>query len=182
MNDTVEDLLAKHNQLAKDMGKKPLKTWKNGKDKLRARIDAMYDEAIDGPDPKPAAKKTPKKTTKKQKKAAKPAAEDKRTIVQKSIELLCEVSYYEDKMKKAGEDNQSDDPKAFGANTRSVGLPYDEIIATIRDEFSDRDKPVETSVACLRWYAVKIRAEELGYEGHTLPQRRPRAKAKKREG
>ena len=93
----------------------------------------------------------------------------KRTIRIAALELLCEAVYYEDKSKNPGPENvvDADHPKA-----RSVGIPYLEIIDRIKAEFPE----AETSAACLRWYAVKVRAGEFGYEDFTLVQRRPRAK------
>lgn len=92
-----------------------------------------------------------------------------RTVRECSLEYLCKVAYHEDKTKDPGPDNVVD---VGHANARSVGLPYDEVLAAVREEFPN----CETTVACLRWYAVKVRSEE--YEGYRLPQRRPRAKSK----
>lgn len=94
---------------------------------------------------------------------------DARTIRIAALELLCLVDHYENRDEKSSPENRvaKDHPKA-----RSVGIPYLEIISRIQVEFPD----CETSVACLRWYAVKVRAEEFGYEGWRLCQRRPRAK------
>jgi hypothetical protein len=81
------------------------------------------------------------------------------TIRDTSLALLCHIV----------ETNEDD---------RSVGLPYKEIVEIIH-ELHDNSK---TSIECLRWYAVKIRAEEEGYEGIRLPQIRPRnSKAKEDE-
>jgi len=91
------------------------------------------------------------------------------TIRETALDLLCEVAYYEDKTLKSSPENvvAEDHP-----NARSVGIPYLEIIERIKGQFDG----AKTSVACLRWYAVKIRAEEFGYEDYRLVQRRPRAK------
>ncbi len=105
-------------------------------------------------------------TIEKLQKAAKPKT-DVRTIRAAAIELLCHTDHYEDRDQPRGA-KVSKDHK----NARSVGLPYDVIIAMIAEEFPT----CKTTVACLRWYSVKIRVEELGYEGLRLPQRRPRAK------
>lgn len=48
---------------------------------------------------------------------------------------------------------------------RTEGLTYREILAMIHEKFPK----AETSVECLRWYAVHMRAE-----GKRLPQKRPR--------
>lgn len=95
-----------------------------------------------------------------------------RTIREASLDWLCHVDHYEDKTKKSGPDNRvpADHPQA-----RSVGLPYLSIIDAIKEEFPG----AQTSVACLRWYVVKVRVEEFGYEGYKLVQRRPRAKPSK---
>lgn len=92
-----------------------------------------------------------------------------RTIRAAAIDLLCRVEYHEDRNKKSDADNRVE---ASQPGARSVGLAYDDIIQAIKAEFPDAN----TSVACLRWYSVKIRVEEHGYEGLRLPQRRPRAK------
>jgi len=99
-----------------------------------------------------------------------PASE--RTVREVALELLCFVHHYEDRAKSPGDDNIVD-PDFEGA--RSVGLPYDQVIAGIQEEFP----ACKTTVACLRWYSVKVRADEEGYENFILPQRRPRVKAKK---
>jgi hypothetical protein len=92
-----------------------------------------------------------------------------RTIRAAALALLCMVAYYEDRNAKSGPENVVP-PDHRGA--RSVGLPYLDIVERIRGEFPG----CETTVACLRWYSVKVRVEELGYEGLRLPQRRPRAR------
>lgn len=99
-----------------------------------------------------------------------PKTKPSRTIRAAALELLCLVEYYEDRDQRPTPDNTvSEDAKG----ARSVGIPYDEIIRRIKAEFSD----AKTTAACLRWYAVKVRVEEFGYEGLRLPQRRPRTKA-----
>lgn len=97
----------------------------------------------------------------------------RRTIRDASLDLLCHVAYYEDKTRKPSDENRvPSDHK----NARSVGIAYDEIIRRIQEEFPG----CQTSVACLRWYAVKVRVEERGYEGLRLPQRRPRVRPESR--
>lgn len=86
-----------------------------------------------------------------------------RTIKETAINLLCFVSYYEDI--ETRDVAEKDSP---GVGT--VGLPYRKIVSIIKDYFPNSN----TSVSSLRWYAVQIRNEEEGYEGHTLPRRRPR--------
>lgn len=95
--------------------------------------------------------------------------EPTRSIRAAALEMLCEVVYYEDKTIRAKKDNVV--PKEH-KNARSVGVPYLEIIDRLKDEFPD----CNTSPACLRWYAVKVRAGEFGYEDYRLAQRRPRAR------
>lgn len=162
---TGSELVDEYNGLDPE---KPLsKPWKSGKDKLIAMIEDLKKQR--SAEKKAAAKKAADAARKQQdleeEKDEKPA----RTIRVASLELMCQVDYYEDKTKKPGPDNRvpADHP-----NARSVGLPYLDIIDLIKDEFPG----AETSVACLRWYAVKARVEEFGYEGYRLVSRRPRAK------
>jgi hypothetical protein len=54
-------------------------------------------------------------------------------------------------------------------NGRSEGLPYEDILAAVRQEFPN----AKTTVACLRWYAVQLRER-----GEMVPNR-PRAESKK---
>ncbi len=150
-------LVDKHNDLAFAVGRDALKNWKGKKSVLIDRIDDLNAEVKDM-------------------EAHAKEDEKPRTIRSAAIELLCEVDYYEDRDKPADSDNAAVAGNYKGA--RSVGLPYDEIIRRIKDEFIPLRK-CETTVACLRWYAVKIRVEEHGYEGLRLPQRRPRVKSKK---
>ena len=128
----------------------PLKSWKRSKDVLIDRIEAL--RPVEKPKSKPAT----------------------RTIRSAAIDLLCHVDFYEDRHKKSGDDNRLEEfnDKA----SRTVGLAYDEVIRRITAEFPD----CQTTVACLRWYSVKIRVEEHGYEGLRLPQRRPRVKPSKK--
>jgi hypothetical protein len=95
-----------------------------------------------------------------------------RTIREASMELLCKVSYYEDKTKKPSSENVVE---ANHPNARSVGLPYKEIVEMIIEEFPE----AQTTPACLRWYSVKARVGEFGYENYNLVQRRPRSKPSK---
>lgn len=99
---------------------------------------------------------------------ADPEAPRKRTIREAALALLCEVTHYEEKSKKPGSEGNAFD--APSPTRRSVGLQYDDILSRLRDEFPGS----QTSLACLRWYAVKVRVEEHGYENLRLPQRRPR--------
>jgi hypothetical protein len=117
---------------------------------------------------KPVAKKNKPKT-----KPSKPVEKSNRTIRAAALELLCHITHYEDKKQKSGPDNVVLKAGVLPKTVeRSVGLPYDEIIRRLQDEFPD----AQTTVACLRWYSVKARVEEFGYEGYKLPGRRPRAK------
>jgi hypothetical protein len=145
---TNADLVVLHNNLVVATGVgNQLKSWKRSKDLLVSKVEALVDRLPPGEE-KP-----------------------RRTIRATALELLCRTEYHEDRGRKPGPDNRAE-ADSFGA--RSVGLPYDRIIAEIRNEFPD----CETTVACLRWYAVKVRVEEAGYEGLRLPQRRPRARAR----
>ena len=165
----TSDLLAQHNELATALGRDTLRSWKRSKTDLMKRIADMRialatarreaGNAAEPPKKRRAAKKagTPKKD--------KPG----RTIREAALGLLCAVDYYEDRSKDSGPDNVVE---AGHEDARGVGLPYDEIIRRIKEEFPE----CKTTVACLRWYSVKVRVEEFGYEGLRLPQRRPRAK------
>jgi len=172
---TSKELVGIHNGLNPAH---PLKQWKQNKDLLINRIEALSRQVVKKA-PKTvltkAKAKVPQKTT-----VTKPAGEIKteatgkpatRTIRAAAIELLCLVDFFEDRDEKLGADNVIDEKHE---HARSVGIAYDEIIRRIKAEFSS----CKTTVACLRWYSVKIRVEEFGYENLRLPQRRPRAKAK----
>ncbi|AKQ75798.1 hypothetical protein FDH82_gp08 [Roseobacter phage RDJL Phi 2] len=204
---TNAQLVDYHNELAAQCGANDLKAWKNAKTKLIERIEWLQaqieDAAIDAEDDEltsvtvnsetfeqtdepldePAGEPIPAEEIEDEDPEGDGSLDDalsdedtdeeepKRTIKAASVDLLCHVAYYENRDEKSSDDNrvEADDPKA-----RSVGLAYDEIIARIQEEFPG----CNTSVACLRWYSVKIRVEEHGYEGLKLPQRRPRAKPK----
>lgn len=201
---TNKELVAVHNGLAEQCGANDLKAWKGKKDLLIDRIvemreqvakahpepmwdeDEPTDESIDAiaeatdDEFERAMAGEPVQATEEAQAALDTLTDDERetletdeptrTIKAASVELLCHVSHYEDRDAKPGTTTvEATDPKA-----RSVGLAYDEIIRRVQDEFPG----CSTSVACLRWYAVKIRVGEHGYEDLRLPQRRPRAKPK----
>ncbi len=156
----------------------PLTGWKSGKPALIKRIQALRrktkKEAPRRSRTASAAKSTPKSTAKPRARTGSRKATGKprsRTIRAAAIELLCETVSYENRDKPVGSDNVV---TKGSRHATSVGIPYDEIIRRIKAEFLD----CATTVACLRWYAVKIRVEEHGYEGLRLPQRRPRVKPK----
>lgn len=156
---TIRGLVMKHNDLAAAVGRDALRNWKGKKSVLMERVDDLSAELKD------------MEARAKEDAGEKPA----RTIRSAAIELLCRVDHHEDRGEPSGPDNVvAEDHKG----ARSVGLPYDQIISLIRDEFVPLGR-CETTVACLRWYAVKIRVEEHGYEGLRLPQRRPRVKSRK---
>lgn len=170
----TSELVGIHNALAD----KPIKAWKGKRDDLIDRVHKLQ-AGVEKPKAtkassvskvKSAAPKTAEKATAKVTKSEAtgngPSAD---TIRAAALKWLCHVEYYENRDEKVGLSNVVDakHPKA-----RSVGLPYLEIVERIRTEFPG----CETSVACLRWYSVKVRAEEFGYEGYRLCQRRPRAK------
>lgn len=158
---TNSDLVVIYNTLAPA----PIKAWKGKKTKLIERIETMRKRASAAPKadavPKPAVKRP----------AGEKSPTTARTIRAAAIELLCHTQFYEDRTRKSAPDNSV---LQGHTSARSVGVPYDEIIRRIQAEFPG----CNTTVACLRWYSVKIRVEELGYEGLRLPQRRPRAKAR----
>lgn len=82
-----------------------------------------------------------------------------RTIKDLSIELLLTVDYND------------------AATGRPVGLPYDEILRRVHAAFPD----CETTVECLRWYAVRLNnhIENPGVRMPFRPRKRPAKKAKK---
>ncbi len=143
-----------YNDLAFDVGQDKIGPWKGKKSDLIARIEDLKFEVGD---------------------MGKPTAKDEksRTVRAAAIEFLCHVTHHENRDEPAGPDNVVE---AGHDKARSVGLPYDEIIRLIKEEFPAS----ETTAACLRLYAVKIRVEEHGYEGLHLPQRRPRVKPRKK--
>lgn len=136
------------------------KRWSQSRIKLIERV-ARARSASEAPKPKP---EKPKKGEK-----------EGRSIREAALALLCDVVHYERKDQLQGPKNapKTIPPGNDPADYRTVGLPYDLIIAAIRKEFTGS----KTTVACLRWYAVKVRVEEKGYENLRLPQRRPRVAA-----
>ncbi len=169
-------LIGVHNGLNPD---KPLTSWKRSKDKLIDRIHDLRAKVAPSVVPSSVAPSTvTKETVTEEDPACETTTESTgkqsgRTIRAASVALLCLVDHYEDRGIKSGPDNvvKAD----HGPSARSVGLPYDEIIRRVKAEFPG----CETTVACLRWYMVKIRQEEFGYEGLRGPQRRPRVKPSK---
>jgi len=87
----------------------------------------------------------------------------KGAIKRKAVELLCEVVGQVDR--KTGKPTESTD----FLDVYTVGHPYKAVLALLLEEFPE----AKTTLGCLRWYAVKLRNSEEGYEGHTLPQKRP---------
>ncbi len=161
---TSRELVGLFNGLAEP--EHQIKAWKGKKSVLVARIEVARRGVLDAEASSVAAEVAEVDDAAETETGG---ASDKRTIRAAAIELLCTVVYHEDRALKGGPDNTV---SKNTAGARSVGLPYDEIIRRIVEEFPD----CQTSVACLRWYAVKIRVEEFGYEGLRLPQRRPRVK------
>lgn len=176
INMTNKELVEIYNAIAD----KPIAAWKGKKTVLIEKIEALKadifengldtencSETVSEVDTDNAASDVAEETTE-----AAPvtvATGSEPTIRATAIELLCYVAYYENKDEKASDENRvsADHPSA-----RSVGLPYNEVLDGIMIVFPE----AKTSVACLRWYSVKIRGEELGYEGLRLCQRRPRVK------
>ena len=161
------ELVGIYNGLCPD---KPLSSWKGRKDVLIGRIHALAEKSSASPESDTAPKAT-EKVSADETVQNKTGKQDARTIRAAATELLCKTEYHEDRNVKSGPENVVD---AGHKGAHSVGIPYDEIIDRIRVEFPD----CQTTVACLRWYSVKIRVEEHGYEGLRLPQRRPRAKSR----
>jgi len=164
---TNAELVQEHNKLAKAAGKPELKSWKGKKTLLLERILAFGVLKAT----KAKAEKVSKAKTKAKKLPAKSFRAPglpKDSIRREALRLLAQVDFYEDRTKRPSDENRV---SANNPNARSVGLSYPRIVEQIQDTFSD----AQTSVACLRWYAVKARIEEEGYEGFKMPQRRPRA-------
>jgi len=91
-----------------------------------------------------------------------------RGIGARCVELLTQTAYYEDTSKPKSDSNRV---PADHANAGTVGYSYDEILVQIAAEFPGS----KTKVASLRWYAAKMNSHAKGYEGHTMPRRRPRS-------
>lgn len=168
-------LTARYNELREKVGEKPVGPWKGKKSDLIAKIEVLElrqkpEAAPPAPTPEPVAEKPAAKP----KPAKKQKTEDGRTIREASLDLLAHVDFYEDKTKASNDENRVG---ADNKNARSVGLAYLEVINRVKAEFPDAD----TSVACLRWYSVKVRdaKNHPEYSGWKLPQRRPRATPKK---
>lgn len=100
-----------------------------------------------------------------------PEAEEvtpKGAIKRKAIELLTTTVGSVDR--KTGNPSDSDD----ASTVYTVGLSYKAVLRELLEVYPD----AKTTLACLRWYAVKLRNEEEGYEGYTLPQKRPQERSK----
>lgn len=179
---TNPELVAIYNDLAEPTGQPTLASWKRAKATLIKRIEGLRAEVLAAEEyattkehaaEAAASCNLDEHVATTQSTAEELAKSDgtKRTIKSVSINLLCHVTHYENRDEKSGPENhvEKSHPKA-----RSVGLSYDDVLEQIHAQFPG----CETSVACLRWYAVKIRANEQGYEDLTMCQRRPRAKPK----
>lgn len=192
-NKPVSELIELYNKMAVGTTSAQIGSWKQAKAGLINRIiglgyrEQSYDITgtasvqveevpVDLADPtvgsvedlKPKKEPKAKAEPKPKKPKAEKSDEPVRTIKQASLELMCVVDFYENKTT-----GERDDGPNY-TNARSVGLSYTEILRRLADEFPD----AKTSVACLRWYAVKVRAGERYYEGYQLPQRRPQERAK----
>ena len=189
---TIKELITIHNDLALLTGDNDIQSWKKAKTGLIAKIEEL--EGIHQMQQEHKAEEERRIEEEAQRLAAEAEQVDEedlddegepmetrevsddeptRTIREASLEWLCHVVYYEAKTKKSDAENRN--ISHTDKNARSVGLSYSEIIDRIQAEFPG----AKTSVACLRWYAVKVRANEFGYEGYNLVQRRPRAKPSK---
>lgn len=184
MDMTNGALVEEHNKLAEALGANTLSGWKQAKAKLVERIEGLQaqiaDAEIDDEDDADDELTSVTVNSETFEQVDEPITEapgepipdePKRTIKSTSVDLLCHVAFYENRTEKSSDENRVE---ADNTEARSVGLAYDEIIRRIQEEFPG----CKTSVACLRWYSVKIRVEEHGYEDLRLPQRRPRAKPK----
>lgn len=169
------ELTVIYNDLRAKIGEPPIKRWAGAKSELIAKIEVLeLRQKPEATPPAPTPEVVAEKPKAKQKPAAKPKSSDGRTIRETSLDLLAHIDFYEDKLKPSNDENRVD---ADHKNARSVGLAYLEIIRRVKEEFPDAD----TSVACLRWYSVKVRdfKSHPEYSGWKLPQRRPRATPKK---
>lgn len=90
----------------------------------------------------------------------------------KRTSLLCLtlVKYREDPRKPSCVSNRLPADGSEGGTT--VGYPYPEVLAMVRDAHPD----VETSIDCLVWYCVQVRAGTATFEGIELPRRRERGR------
>ncbi len=181
---TNKELVGIHNGMNPD---KPLNTWKGKKtvlvdriETLRAGIakqDSLNHEPEEHRSDEPEDDVISEATEQEPIDVVEPEQTGKqpgRTIRATAMDLLMVRQYYEDKTKKPGPDNRVE--RTIGNNARGVGLPYNEVLAKIHEAFPD----CKTTVACLRWYMVKIVAEEFGYEDQPWQNmRRPRSKPRK---
>lgn len=99
-------------------------------------------------------------------------APKKRSIKAAALDYMTRVDFFESKKLDIGEDNRCE---ADDADATPVGFTYAKIIDMIKEEFPE----CETSVECLRWYAVRVNHGDDGYNVGPLP-RRPRKVSKKR--
>lgn len=169
------ELTVIYNELRAKVGEQPIKRWAGAKSELIAKIEVLVlRQKPEAAPPAPTPEVVTEKPKVKQKPAKKQKTDDGRTIREASLDLLAHVDFYEDKTKASNDENRV---AADHKQARSVGLAYLEVIARVKLEFPDAD----TSVACLRWYSVKVRdaKNHPEYAGWKLPQRRPRATPKK---
>jgi hypothetical protein len=136
----TSDMLAEYNRRVKGVGGKTLGAWSKSKSKelLQARIDALPE-----PQRKPAAKGDPALEAKYDAAVARVSINPADPIAVASEKLLTAV--------------------AFEHEGRRWGIPYARILAEVKRTFPD----CETTVACLRWYAV-----DLNKNGVRLPHRK----------
>ena len=158
---TNSELLAIYNGIAPQ----PLASWKRSKQGLIDRI-LMLDDSIVDDVPETVAEEPVEAETVVE---ATGNTVQTRTIREAALHWLCYAAYYEDPAEKSGPENVV---AADFSKARSVGITYLDVIDRIKEEFPG----CETTVACLRWYSVKVRAGEQGYEDYRLCQGRPRAK------
>lgn len=156
----TKQLITIYNGLSPDT---PLTSWKTKKTKLVDKIMRLPNFNVPEAEPIEADEPEAEQT---------PSTDGESTIRLVSCALLCQIEFYEDRTKKASDENRVEKKHQ---QSRSVGLSYPDVLARVLEKFPE----AATSIECLRWYAVKIRAQEFGYEGMSLPQRRPRAKRSK---
>ena len=160
----TSELLEIYNDLrARTSNDKPLRIWKKARSYLIDQICDLRD-AVERDMDEGEASDVADAVLQHDEKKEDEKSGDKPPIWKTAVDLLCTVVGYINLDTKQ--------PAAEGdEGAYSVGLTYAEIIDHIRAMYPGS----KTSVACLRWYAVKIRAEEFGFEGRTLPQYRQRS-------
>lgn len=99
------------------------------------------------------------------------------TVKAAVLDLLCQVTHYEDAGLPSGPGNVHSWAEVGGFSPaeqkkfRSVGLPYGDIWSRIKKQFPKHTWVTRNSI---QWYVTKIRRGDESFEDYVLPQRRPR--------